>query len=363
MKSVTQVTDHWFPDKIGGSCKYAFALAHLLGAHCDMTTLTLRAAPDPAESGLHLRKILGKTAILANTLRIWRFLRQNPQDCLLVHSPLAYCYAALPARLTRTPLVAIFHGPWGTEAAHKYRNAGGMRAGVLARLTPVLTWVERRWLRASGAVIFLSAYMRDRALALHGAQDNAHILPFWTGGGIASLPSRDRLPPYHLLVLRRLEYRMGIQDLLAVLAQAPAGTRLTIVGSGTYEPALRNQVAALGLQDRVTFAGRVDEAEKLRLMRAADFMILPSVDLEGFGIVVLEALESGLPVICRSGVGFLDFHTPAMGGAIFRYDSDAELLALLGAGQRVAIAPKAFAAFHPDAIADRIMAIIAGLGR
>ncbi len=363
MKSVTQVTDHWFPDKIGGSCKYAFALAHLLGAHCAMTTLTLRAVPDPAESALQLRKCLGKTAILANNLRIWRFLRQNPQDCLVIHSPLAFCYAALPAWLTRTPLVAIFHGPWGHEAAHKYRNAGGVRAAILARLTPVLTWVERRWLRASGAVVFLSAYMQGRATDLHGAHGNAHILPFWTGRAIAPRPARDHAPPYHLLVLRRLEYRMGIQDLLAVLADAPAGTRLTIIGSGTYEGALRDQVAALGLHDRVTFAGRVDEDEKLRLMQTADFMILPSADLEGFGIVVLEALEAGLPVICRAGVGFLDFHNPAMAGAIFRYDRDAELLALLGAGQRVAIAPAAFAAFHPDTIAQSFMAIIAGAGR
>ena len=80
----------------------------------------------------------------------------------------------------------------------------------------------------------------------------------------------------------------------AGLRTVPAGAHLVVLGSGPLLPALRAQAAALGLADRVTFAGRVPDPE--RWLAAADALVASS-RLEGAPLTVAEALATGLPVI------------------------------------------------------------------
>lgn len=256
-------------------------------------------------------------------------------------------------------MIAVYHGPWGKEARHKYRSRSGIRGRLLARLAPLLDGIDRLYLGSVRQVLFLSTYMRSQACALRDVEGKSDILPYWMTRPPPARGPETIVPPFKLIAVRRLEHRMGLQDLLAALRKAPAGTHLTIVGSGTCEGMLKRQAEELGLGDAVTFVGRVSEAEKHRLMDEADFMILPSIDLEGFGLVVFEALEQGLPVICREGVGFLDFATPEMAGAIIRYDTEEELGSLLSRPITRQIGPDAFRQFSPDTIAgafDRVLA-------
>lgn len=86
-----------------------------------------------------------------------------------------------------------------------------------------------------------------------------------------------------------------IQAFALVRERIPS-SRLTIVGDGIEKSRLESLVRDLKIQDFVTFQGRVENEELPKYLRKADVFVLPS-KFEGFGIVVIEAMASGLPVV------------------------------------------------------------------
>jgi glycosyltransferase involved in cell wall biosynthesis len=101
-----------------------------------------------------------------------------------------------------------------------------------------------------------------------------------------------------LVTVRRAEPRMGIEQLLrAVRIVGAEGGTLAVVGGGLLTNELRRLSSELGLDGRVRFVGRVADEELLDWYRAADLFVLPTVAYEGFGMVTVEALASGTPVV------------------------------------------------------------------
>jgi glycosyltransferase involved in cell wall biosynthesis len=106
----------------------------------------------------------------------------------------------------------------------------------------------------------------------------------------------DEIHPLNILFVGRLLPMKGLGMLLEAVAQLVFPWRLTIVGSGSEEAALRGQAETLGLQDRVTFTGGLPLAEVGKHMAAAHVFCLPSVRESG-GAVLLEAMAAARPVI------------------------------------------------------------------
>jgi glycosyltransferase involved in cell wall biosynthesis len=93
---------------------------------------------------------------------------------------------------------------------------------------------------------------------------------------------------------------MGLEILLRafrLLAREVPDLHLAIGGSGPLEGMLRALRGSLGLSDRVRFLGYVPEAALPGLYAAADLFVLPTEQLEGFGLVTVEALACGTPVV------------------------------------------------------------------
>ncbi len=109
-----------------------------------------------------------------------------------------------------------------------------------------------------------------------------------------------------LITVGRLIARKAIDQLVAMMPELPAGSHLLVVGSGPAEAELRNRAAALGVAERVHFPGYVEESEKYALLRMADLYVSTSQH-EGFGLVFLEAMACGLPVVCYDHGGQTDF--------------------------------------------------------
>jgi glycosyltransferase involved in cell wall biosynthesis len=97
----------------------------------------------------------------------------------------------------------------------------------------------------------------------------------------------------------------------AKLAEASPGAHLTLVGSGPDEAALLRQRDELGLRERVTFRGFVENPHPL--MRAADLYVLSS-RYEGFPNVALEALACGTPVVAAACPGVAGLVIPDLNG-------------------------------------------------
>lgn len=102
------------------------------------------------------------------------------------------------------------------------------------------------------------------------------------------------------LTVRRLSERMGHDLLLeafaAVLAERP-GARLYVAGDGPLRSDLESATRDRGVAEATTFLGYVPDAELPAVYRSADVFVLPTRELEGFGLSTLEALASGLPVV------------------------------------------------------------------
>lgn len=110
-----------------------------------------------------------------------------------------------------------------------------------------------------------------------------------------------------LVTVGRLVARKAVNQLIHMMtAMKDERVRLLIIGSGPQEMALKHQVHESGLDHRVIFLGQVVESEKFQILRMCDVYVSTSQH-EGFGLVFLEAMACGLPVVCYNVGGQTDF--------------------------------------------------------
>ena len=143
-----------------------------------------------------------------------------------------------------------------------------------------------------------------------------------------SVPATEREPL--LLFTGFLIPRKGVRYLLDALALLPPRLdhwRLALVGDGPEEANLRGQAAALGLTDRIEFVGVQPQPEVAAWMRRAQLFVLPSLE-EGQGVVLLEALASGTPVVASDVDGIREVVTPEVGRRVPPADPPALAAAL-----------------------------------
>lgn len=145
--------------------------------------------------------------------------------------------------------------------------------------------------------------------------------------------SRDALgltrDQFVLFTVRNLVPRMGLDALLRAMArvrQAIPHVQLLIGGSGPLRSELEAQVKTLDLEGCVRFLGFVPEDVLPQYYRAADVFVLPTAQLEGFGLVTIEALASGTPVF-GTPVGATEEILGRLDASLLAAGSDAESLA------------------------------------
>ncbi len=148
-----------------------------------------------------------------------------------------------------------------------------------------------------------------------------------------------------ILFVGRLRHYKGIDVLLEAMRQVENAHAL-IVGIGPMEESWRAQTQSAGVSDRVTFLGEVPDAGVLALYHAASLFVLPSTNrAETLGIVQLEAMACGLPLICTelgTGTSYVNQHgttgfvvapndAPALAAAINTLLASPELRRAMGA--------------------------------
>jgi glycosyltransferase involved in cell wall biosynthesis len=103
-----------------------------------------------------------------------------------------------------------------------------------------------------------------------------------------------------VLTVRRLVRRMGIENLIEAMNEVckkVPEAQLLVAGKGPLAAALATQARSLGLQEDVRFLGFVSDEDLLLAYRAADLTVVPTVTLEGFGLITLESLAAGTPAL------------------------------------------------------------------
>ena len=133
-----------------------------------------------------------------------------------------------------------------------------------------------------------------------------------------------------LIAVGRLVARKRTDELIRLVARLDdERVRLVVVGDGPDAPALAAQAHAAGVADQVLFRGYVPDQEKIDLLAAADLYVSAS-EHEGFGLVYLEAMAQGLPVICYDYGGQTDYLTSGVNGAVLPLNDFASFAAAAG---------------------------------
>ncbi len=327
---VLVLTDALHSDAPGGSRRVVKELTEgLIRCECQVTVVAPRWKDDDAahseENGVVIRRygrgrqgLRGAPRLVgAGRHLLLEMQRASPGfDIMHVH----FAYAHLPALLLPTmpvePItIRTFYGPWALEGAVEEgpQRANALGSAVRTRMRFVArSSVERRSLAQSQRIIALSTYSSKQLTELYdvspekithipGGVDHRRFVPL--NGSKVDLRRRLGLPDTGpvLLTVRRLAARMGLDSLIAampmVLNALTEKPHLVIVGQGHLRPQLERQVQSLGLKPWVHFTGFVPDADLPAYYQAADVFVLPTRSLEGFGLITLEALSTGIPVL------------------------------------------------------------------
>jgi phosphatidylinositol alpha-mannosyltransferase len=269
--------------------------------------------------------------------RARRWLREGRFDVLHLHEPSSPSLSLMVLMLARGPIVATWH-------------TSMTRSRTLSTLGPLMQpFLEK----ISGRIAVSAAARRLQVEHLGG---DAVEIP--NGVDVARYATAEPLPGYPRpgtvgFLGRYDESRKGMPvllDALAALAPHRPDLRLLVAGRGDAEELLSGLPPALA--GRVDLLGQVSEADKARMLRSVDVYCAPNLGGESFGIILLEAMAAGAPIVASDLDAFRRVLDDGRAGTLFRTGDPAALATALAGllddpGRRAALAAVGAAVVAP----------------
>lgn len=228
--------------------------------------------------------------------------RKNRYDVINTHfavpsGPLGY----ILSKIFRIPNVLSLHGG---DIYDPSKKLSPHESFIFSR-------VVRFILNSADRVVAQSSNTRDNAVKYYNPRNEIDIIPLAFHPPVKPRVSRKTLGiddgDFCLITIGRLIKRKSIDTMLHALAGIKnSRIKLFIVGDGPEKDYLQGIVDEKGLGSRVRFLGYLDDADKYRYLGVSDLFILTSLH-EGFGIVFMEAMHMGLPIIATNHGGQTDF--------------------------------------------------------
>jgi glycosyltransferase involved in cell wall biosynthesis len=238
---------------------------------------------------------------------------QDRYDVVHAHFWMSGMASSRAAHGLQLPVVQTFHA-LGTV---KRRHQGAADTSPPTRLA-----IEARLCRTVDRVIATCSDEVDELLAMGMPAGKADIVPCGVDVRRFQAAPQPTSQPYRLLTLGRLVERKGIADAIEALAQLP-GVELVVVGGPTRDALSADPEACrlmelsrrLGVEDRVEFIGRVEHDDVPALIHSAH-LVVTTPWYEPFGIVPVEAMACGRPVVGSAVGGLLDTVVPNVTGEL-----------------------------------------------
>ncbi len=301
----------------GGIATYDLALEWSKTARVDVLTSSFRDIPSYENmDGIHVYRakiFFRKSRDAASFLSMFSYLvtgfikgfalcRKYRYDVINTHfavpsGPLGH----LLSRLFGIPNVLSLHGGDIYDPSKK--------------MSPHNSWffsrVVRWMLRKADAVVAQSSNTRQNALTYYDPGREIDIIPLAFHPPEIPESSRESLglkkDDFVLITIGRIVKRKAIDVLLRALSILPERPyRLLIMGDGPEREYLEGLSNELGIEERVRFLGFVEDGDKYRYLSQSDLFVLTSLH-EGFGIVFMESMYCGLPIVCTNNGGQVDF--------------------------------------------------------
>ena len=251
-------------------------------------------------------KALSTALAPALVMRAIALHKENPFDIFHFHfpDPLTHLASELLPRHVKRVIT------WHSEIVRQKR--------VLALYKPFLQGVTRR---ADAIVAATAAHFESsRLIPADIPASRCHVIPY--GMDFAAMELSERTEQFRdqirdtaggrglVFALGRHVYYKGFDVLIDAIHQIDA--HLILGGDGPLREELKQRAVKLGIAERVQFPGRIPEDDLAAYFHACDVFCLPSVnEMEAFGLVQLEAMVCGKPVVCtqlNNGVNVVNVH-------------------------------------------------------
>ena len=189
--------------------------------------------------------------------------------------------------------------------------------------TPLLHTTVKRMIEGSDKVVALSYDIKSRAIEYYKVSKKIDIVHLGIPEPEFSAKSRDdfgfRQNDILLITVGRLVARKGLEDLIEIVKKLDdKKIKLILVGDGPEKTRLQNLASEFDIHKQICFMGYVSDETKFQLLSIADVYVSTSKH-EGFGIVFLEAMATGLPVICYDKGGQTEFLKNSHTGYLVTY--------------------------------------------
>jgi glycosyltransferase involved in cell wall biosynthesis len=299
-----QIGLEWFPERAGGLPRYYYDLFHASSLYGigfrGLVAGSSRVAADTegAIEAFASSDSAVLSRLLAARAAIKHLIADYDPDIVVSH----FALHTVPAlHLIKQPLVVHFHGPWALESATGARRTAG---GYIKHLAESVVY------REAARFIVLS---RAFGLILHKTYDvpleRICVVPGATNVDRFDIPETLSEAREHMgwptdrpiiLAVRRLVSRMGLENLIHAIGgvvEHHPDVLLLVAGKGPLASRLQKLVMDLNLENHVKLVGYIRDEDLPFAYRAANLSIVPSLNLEGFGLIAAESLAAGTPVL------------------------------------------------------------------
>jgi len=292
------------------------------------------------------------TYLIAGTLKMIKLVKREHFDIIHIHWPFPHIVFGLFGRYAgRARLFSTFYG---------------VEIRWIKKKFPFLVPLFSLAINKSDVITAISSHTAGELSTV--AKTKIEIIPFSTPITERSGKTTDAK---QIIFVGRLVERKGVKYLIEAFARIKDEVKhnLVIIGEGPERKALEEQVKVLHLEKRVTFTGRISDRELHRSYEKCSFLVLPAVydkkgDIEGLGVVLIEAMSYRKPVIASRAGGITDivedgkngFLVPPgdaakLAGAMKTLANDDKLRSEMGGNAKKSIDEK----FNWDRIVDRLI--------
>ncbi len=232
-------------------------------------------------------------------------------DCINFHQPFSAFAVIRSSASKRVKKIYTCH----SLSFEEFRSRNPRPMGIIGRALYFLNiqarkFIERKVLNASDKIAVLSRFTHEKLLNIYKiSSEKIVIIPggvdlqrFYPTIDKIEIRRRLNIPKKKIILftLRDLEPRMGLENLIYAIREVVKvipDIYLVLGGKGPLKNDLISLSQKLGVENYIKFAGFIPEEELPDYYRMANIFILPTIELEGFGLITLEALASGVPVL------------------------------------------------------------------